>query len=110
MSRDLIALVAKVLLMTEETWHGVQTCYGANQHSIQWVFRKFPPEVKRPGREADHLPPSNVEFKNLWSYTFTRSYAFISSRGQIHISFGLNLKFWKTPCPVQKYIGDNYSM
>jgi len=22
--------------------------------------------VKRPGREADHLPPSNAEIKNAW--------------------------------------------
>jgi hypothetical protein len=27
--------------------------------------------VRRSGREADHSPPSSVEFKNRWSYTFT---------------------------------------
>jgi len=27
--------------------------------------------VKRPGREADHLPPFSVEIKNSWSYTST---------------------------------------
>jgi len=27
--------------------------------------------VKRPEREADHLPPSNAEIKDAWSYTFT---------------------------------------
>jgi hypothetical protein len=27
--------------------------------------------VKRPGREADHSPPSSAEFKNAWIYTFT---------------------------------------
>jgi hypothetical protein len=27
--------------------------------------------VKRPGHEADHLPPSSDEVKNAWSYTFT---------------------------------------
>jgi hypothetical protein len=27
--------------------------------------------VKRPGREADHSPPSSAEVKNGWSYTFT---------------------------------------
>jgi hypothetical protein len=26
-------------------------------------------KVKRPGSEADNLPPSNVEVKNGWSYT-----------------------------------------
>jgi hypothetical protein len=27
--------------------------------------------IKRPGREAYHLPPSTDEVKNEWSYTFT---------------------------------------
>jgi hypothetical protein len=27
--------------------------------------------IKRPGREADHSPPSGAEIKNAWSYTFT---------------------------------------
>jgi hypothetical protein len=29
------------------------------------------PGVKRPGREADHSPPSSAEVKNTWSYTST---------------------------------------
>jgi hypothetical protein len=28
-------------------------------------------EVKRPGHEAHHSPPSSVEVKNEWSYTST---------------------------------------
>jgi hypothetical protein len=32
---------------------------GPTQPSIQWL-----PGVKRPGREADHTPPSSVEVKN----------------------------------------------
>jgi hypothetical protein len=31
----------------------------------------FPGGVKRPGREADHSPPSSAEVKNAWSYTST---------------------------------------
>jgi hypothetical protein len=27
-------------------------------------------EMSRPGREVDHPPPSNIEVKNQWSYTF----------------------------------------
>jgi hypothetical protein len=27
--------------------------------------------VKRPGREADHPPPSNADVKNAWLYTST---------------------------------------
>jgi hypothetical protein len=29
------------------------------------------PGVKRPGREADHSPPSSAEVKNAWRYTST---------------------------------------
>jgi hypothetical protein len=39
---------------------------GPTQPPIQCV-----PEVKQPGREADHSPPSSSEFKNAWSYTST---------------------------------------
>jgi hypothetical protein len=28
-------------------------------------------EGKRPGREADHSPPSSAEAKNVWSYIST---------------------------------------
>jgi len=31
----------------------------------------FIPDVKRPGREADHSPPSGAELKNAWSNTST---------------------------------------
>jgi hypothetical protein len=33
--------------------------------------------VKRPGRDADHSPPSIAEVKNAWSYTFTPQYVFM---------------------------------
>jgi hypothetical protein len=33
------------------------------------------PGVKRPGREADHLPPTSAEVKKMWIYTSTFSYA-----------------------------------
>jgi hypothetical protein len=36
------------------------------------------PEVKRPGREADHSPPVTVEVKKMWIYTSTPSYAFMA--------------------------------
>jgi hypothetical protein len=41
--------------------------------------------VKRPGREADHSPPSGAEVKNPRSYTSTspiRSYDVVSSYAQ----------------------------
>jgi hypothetical protein len=34
--------------------------------------------VKRPGREADHSPPSSAEVKNAWSYTFSPQYTFMA--------------------------------
>jgi hypothetical protein len=41
------------------------------QPPIQWVLGALSLGVKRPGREADHLPPSSAEVKNAWSYTST---------------------------------------
>jgi hypothetical protein len=34
--------------------------------------------VKRPGREADHLPPASAEVKKMWIYTSTSRYAFMA--------------------------------
>jgi len=34
----------------------------------------------RPGREADHSPPSSVEIKNAWSDKATPPYVLIVSR------------------------------
>jgi hypothetical protein len=33
---------------------------------------------KRSGREANHSPPSSVEFKNAWSYTSTSAYVCVA--------------------------------
>jgi hypothetical protein len=35
-------------------------------------------QVKRPGREADHSPPSSAEIENAWSYTSTPQYVFMA--------------------------------
>jgi hypothetical protein len=32
--------------------------------------------IKRPGREADHSPPTSAEVKKTWIYTSTPTYAF----------------------------------
>jgi hypothetical protein len=37
---------------------------GPTQPRIQWALS---PTVKRPGREADHSPPSSAAVKNVWS-------------------------------------------
>jgi hypothetical protein len=46
---------------------------GSTQPSIQWVS-----EVKRPGREADHSPPTSAEVKKMWIYASTPPYAFMA--------------------------------
>jgi hypothetical protein len=40
-------------------------------------YRRLSPEIKRPGREANHTPPSNAEVKNAWSYKSTPPYVFM---------------------------------
>jgi hypothetical protein len=40
------------------------------QPSMQWVPGSFP-VGKRPGREAEHSPPSSAEVRKAWSYTST---------------------------------------
>jgi hypothetical protein len=37
---------------------------GPTQLPLQWVPGFYSREVKRPGREADHSPPSSAEVKN----------------------------------------------
>jgi hypothetical protein len=46
-----------------------RTALGPIQPPIRWVPGAFSLGAKRPGREADHSPPSSAEIKNAWSYT-----------------------------------------
>jgi hypothetical protein len=48
------------------------------QPPIQWVPGALSLAVKRPGREADHSPPSSAETKNAWSYTSSPQYVFMA--------------------------------
>jgi hypothetical protein len=52
--------------------------WGPTQPPIQWVPGALSLGVKRPGREADHPPPSSAEVKNEWSYTSTPQYALMA--------------------------------
>jgi hypothetical protein len=53
--------------------HRVQNGSGAHPASYTMVLGDLSLGVKRPGREANHSPPSSVEVKNEWSYTSTPS-------------------------------------
>jgi hypothetical protein len=51
---------------------------GPTQPPIQWVLVFLSPDVKRPGREADHSPPSCTKVKKIWIYITNPPYAFIA--------------------------------
>jgi hypothetical protein len=51
---------------------------GPTEPAIQWVTGTLLPEVKRPGREDNHLPPNSGELKNTWIYTSTPPYVFVA--------------------------------
>jgi hypothetical protein len=56
--------------------HVVQTGSGDHPIPIQRVLGAFSPGIKRPGRDADHLPPTSAEVINTWIYTSTPPYIF----------------------------------
>jgi hypothetical protein len=48
------------------------------QPPIQWVPGALSQGVKRPGREADHSPPTSAKVKKTWIYTSTPPCAFMA--------------------------------
>jgi hypothetical protein len=56
----------------------VQNGYGAHPTSYPMGTWDLSLGVKRPGREADHSPPSSADVKNAWSYTSPPQYAFMA--------------------------------
>jgi len=44
---------------------------GLIQPPIQCILGAVSLEIKQPGRENDHSPPSNADVKNAWSRTST---------------------------------------
>jgi hypothetical protein len=68
-----------------------RTALAPTQPPIQWVRGALSLGVKRPGREADHSPPSSAEVRNAWNYTFTPQYAFMAWYSVE--STGINLLF-----------------
>jgi hypothetical protein len=45
---------------------------------IQWAPGTLSSVIKRPGREADHSPPSSAEIKHAWRYTSSPEYVFMA--------------------------------
>jgi hypothetical protein len=54
-------------LPSESFWRKYRTIVASYPTGTRGSFLG----VKRPGREADHSPPSSAEVKNEWSYTST---------------------------------------
>jgi hypothetical protein len=53
---------SKVINFLFSAWY--RSVLGPTQPPIQWVPGALSPNIKRPGREADHSPPSSVDVKN----------------------------------------------
>jgi hypothetical protein len=67
--------LAGCLVKHRDNFTASRPALGPIQPPIQWVPAVVSPGVKRPWREADHSPPSNVEVKNAWRYTSTPQYS-----------------------------------
>lgn len=50
---------------------------GTTQTCIHGYQGLFLPEVKQPGREADHLSPSSTGVENMWNDTYIPPYVFM---------------------------------
>jgi hypothetical protein len=46
-----------------DSWQGLGMALGPTQPPIQWVPGALSLGIKRPGREADHSPPSSAKVK-----------------------------------------------
>jgi hypothetical protein len=64
------------LLWTQHT--SSRLAQGSKQPPIQWVSGALSSVVKRPGREAGHLPPTNAEVKKTWIYTSIPPHVFMA--------------------------------
>jgi hypothetical protein len=66
-TEDRISVILRAVCGMASLRYRVQTGSGAHQPSYEMGAVALTSEVKRPGLEADHLPPSSAEIKNTWS-------------------------------------------
>jgi hypothetical protein len=57
------------------------------QPPIQWALGTFSPVVKRPGREANHSPPTSAEVKDTWIYTSIPLYVSMGVSTETNFTF-----------------------
>jgi hypothetical protein len=62
----------------------VQTSLRHTERPIQWEQGVSPGGKARPGREADHSPPSSVEVKNEKELYLFSLVAFLAVAGQLY--------------------------
>jgi hypothetical protein len=87
-----------------DSWQGLgiflfttasRTALGPTQPPIQWVLGALSPGIKRPGREADHSPPSSAEVKEcveLYLHPSTPSWhgaQLKKAQGQLYINLNV---------------------
>jgi hypothetical protein len=72
-------------LRRSNLWEAGEVCImrrftGAHPASSYAIRRRdfFSLGIKRPGREADHSPPSSTEDNNAWSYSSVPQYVFMA--------------------------------
>jgi hypothetical protein len=73
--------------------HRVQNGSGSHPPPIQWVPGNLSLGVKRPGREADHTPPSSAKVKECVELHLHPQYAFMAW-SSVKKSTGTNFTFF----------------
>jgi hypothetical protein len=78
--------------------HHVQTYSGTHPGSYQMGRGElYSLRVKRPGREANHSPPSSADVKNAWIFTSTCLYVFMARcLVKLRNNFTFPLQYTKT--------------
>jgi hypothetical protein len=74
----LVVISSQAFHIRKNTAYHVQTGSGAHPAFYPMGTGALCQGVKRPGREADHSPPTSAEVKKMWIFTSTPPYAFMT--------------------------------